>query len=186
MRTLPLSLVALALAFGCMAAGGSAAAQSLDRFRSFSAVPPTISDEITITSAMDSPQGRYRVVDQRSIRQAHTYQIDRCRRIPSTPRLRHRLQGQRYVRCRVLEINQTLSCEHCSPQVLTFEDVTFARYTSPVTEEDGRPVIDNWVGYVSIGSRHIRILIEEERFIVQEWGSSDPNMGITEAPVRRL
>lgn len=163
-----------------------ASAQDVDAFRSFSAMRPTISNEVVTAATMDSPEGRYRVIDRRSPVQEHVYQIERCERARVPPPVRVALPGQQHMRCRVVQISRTLECESCSPHAITFEDVIFARYTSPVTEDNGRPTLDNWYAQVSIGIRRVRLIIEERRFIVHDWGVSDPNMAIIEAPIRRM
>lgn len=155
-------------------------------FRSFSAMRPTLSDEITVAGTMDSPEGRYRVVDQRSTQQEHVYQIENCSLIRRPGRLRASMQGDRHMRCRVVEVSRTLECASCAPHALTFDDVVFARYVSPVTDENGSPVTANWYGHLAILGRRVRLLIEEDRFIVHDWHVSDPNMVIIEAPIRRV
>ena len=161
----------------------AAQAQLPETFRSFSVGAPTLAAEIS-AGTMDSPQGSYRIVDRRSSPEEHVFQIERCVRPTLPPEARLAVRGQQYVRCRVVQITR-LDCESCNPNATTFDDVVFARYTSFVTDEAGRPALDNWYATLSIGWRQIRILIEERRFILQESGEADPNLVIVEAPIRR-
>lgn len=163
-----------------------ASAQDVEAFRSFSAMRPTIADEIVTASTLESPEGRYRVVDRRSTAQEHVYQVEGCQPTRVAPPLRARHPGQQHMRCRVVQISRTLECESCGPHAITFDDVIFARYTSRVTDDGDRPALDNWYARLSIGIRRVRLIIEEHRFIVHHWAVSDPNMAIIEAPIRRL
>lgn len=163
----------------------AARAQPLDTFRSFSVGNPTLSEEIS-AGTMDSPQGSYRIVDRRSSPEELVFQIQRCVRPNLPPEARLAVRGEQHMRCRLVLITHSPECESCAPNATTFDNVLFARYTSFFADESGRPALDNWYATISIGWRQIRILIEEHRFIHQEWGVGDPNLVIIEAPIRRL
>lgn len=167
----------------------SASAQSVDiaAFRSFAARPPVLSAEIEPPPfGMTLPEGRYQIRSTGDVIQNHTFQISACREIATTPELQRTLEGQRHIACQVVEIVTTVDRDQCGPLSIEFGGVTFARYTSPVRDATGAAVIDNWYAYFGTGVRRLRILIEERRFIVQEWGIADPNMAVIEAPIRQV
>lgn len=71
-----------------------------------------------------------------------------------------------------------LDCDACAPHAITFDDVWFARYTSSS--------MDTWGAHMSMGLRNLRIVITRDRFIAHDWSWTDPNMVVTEAPLRRM
>jgi hypothetical protein len=146
--------------------------------------PPDASPYVSIAGSMEVPDGSYRVRMRDHVGAVTPLDRDVTYQISCLPAPRQLGSAARRA-CRVLELSVTPACSACTPYAITFEDVSFARHTSTLPDDDGYPVTDVWHGDLRIGARLVRLFISFDRFVVQDMDEREPSIAIVEGPIER-